>query len=191
MWSSRTSSTIPTGRCGTVVRKHRPLDCSRQRSGQRIGGRSGCFSDYRLPRQIANVRTEQKRGVWRFDWLLSMGTHVERLWSRHIRKYFEQAWRRELERWTADERWAMLWAEYAGEPVPKGFCGVGLRRPQNLPPLGVRTPSSAIHGTQRSRLWHATSPTSAATTSHNGSSQKPESPCEPYEHATGSTSAGS
>ena len=83
------------------------------------------FPDCRLPRQIANVRAEQKRGVWHFHWLLPMGTHVERLWSRHIRKYFERAWRNELERWTAEERWAMLWAEYAGERTPKGFYGFG------------------------------------------------------------------
>jgi hypothetical protein len=78
-----------------------------------------------LPRQIGNVRAEQKRGVWHFHWLLPMGTEVERAWSRCVRRYFEKAWRNELARWSAEERWAMLWAEYAGEPVPRGFYGFG------------------------------------------------------------------
>ena len=60
-----------------------------------------------LPRQIGNVRSEQKRGVWHFHWLLPMGTEVERVWSRCVRRYFEQAWRQEQERWSAEERWAM------------------------------------------------------------------------------------
>ena len=37
-----------------------------------------------LPRQIGNVRSEQKRGVWHFHWLLPMGTEVERAWSRFV-----------------------------------------------------------------------------------------------------------
>jgi hypothetical protein len=94
-----------------------------QRSADRWVKRT--FPESRMPRQVANVRAEQKRGVWHFHWLLPMGTHVERLWSRHIRKYFERAWRNEQERWTPEERWAMLWAEYAGERAPKGFYGFG------------------------------------------------------------------
>jgi hypothetical protein len=94
-----------------------------QRSADRWVKRT--FPESRMPRQVGNVRAEQKRGVWHFHWLLPMGTHVERLWSRHIRKYFERAWRNEQERWTPDERWAMLWAEYAGERAPKGFYGFG------------------------------------------------------------------
>jgi hypothetical protein len=78
-----------------------------------------------LPRQIGNVRSEQKRGVWHFHWLLPMGSEVERAWSRCVRKYFEKAWRNEQERWSAEERWAMVWAEYAGQPVPRGFYGFG------------------------------------------------------------------
>jgi hypothetical protein len=78
-----------------------------------------------LPRQIGNVRSEQKRGVWHFHWLLPMGSEVERAWSRCVRRYFEKAWKNELARWSAEERWAMLWAEYAGESVPKGFYGFG------------------------------------------------------------------
>ncbi len=78
-----------------------------------------------LPRQIGNVRSEQKRGVWHFHWLLPMGTEVERAWSRCVRRYFEQAWQQERKRWSAEERWAMLWDEYAGKPVPRGFYGFG------------------------------------------------------------------
>jgi hypothetical protein len=78
-----------------------------------------------LPRQIGNVRSEQKRGVWHFHWLLPMGSEVEKAWSRCVRRYFEKAWRNEQDRWSADERWDMVWAEYAGEPVPRGFYGFG------------------------------------------------------------------
>lgn len=78
-----------------------------------------------LPRQIGNVRSEQKRGVWHFHWLLPMGSEVERAWSRCIRRYFEKAWRQESEHWSADERWKMIWAEYCGEKVPRGFYGFG------------------------------------------------------------------
>lgn len=78
-----------------------------------------------LPRQIGNVRSEQKRGVWHFHWLLPMGTEVEAAWSRHVRRFFEKAWRLEQERWTPEERWAMVWAEYCGEKVPRGFYGFG------------------------------------------------------------------
>jgi hypothetical protein len=78
-----------------------------------------------LPRQIGNVRSEQKRGVWHFHWLLPMGTEVERAWSRFVRRYFAQAWRQERGRWSGEELWAMLWDEYAGKPVPRGFYGFG------------------------------------------------------------------
>ena len=78
-----------------------------------------------LPRQIGNVRSEQKRGVWHFHWLLPMGSEVERAWSRCIRRFFEKAWRQEIERWSSEERWQMLWAEYCGERVPRGFYGFG------------------------------------------------------------------
>jgi hypothetical protein len=78
-----------------------------------------------LPRQIGNVRSEQKRGVWHFHWLLPMGSEVERAWSRCIRRYFAKAWRQEIARWSAEQRWSMIWAEYAGERAPRGFYGFG------------------------------------------------------------------
>jgi hypothetical protein len=78
-----------------------------------------------VPRQIGNVRSEQKRGVWHFHWLLPMATEVERAWSRCVRRYFEHAWRNELARWPPEERWRMLWAEYAGERPTRGFYGFG------------------------------------------------------------------
>ena len=72
-----------------------------QRSADRFIRRHGAA----VPRQIGNVRSEQKRGVWHFHWLLPMGTEVERAWSRCIRRYFESAWRQEKERWSPEERW--------------------------------------------------------------------------------------
>jgi hypothetical protein len=78
-----------------------------------------------LPRQLGNVRSEQKRGVWHFHWLLPMGSEIEKTWSRCIRAYFAQAWRQEIERWSPEERWSMIWDEYRGERVPRGFYGFG------------------------------------------------------------------
>jgi hypothetical protein len=79
----------------------------------------------KLPRQIGCVRSEQKRGVWHFHWLLPMRSEVERAWSRCIRAYFEKAWKQELERWSPEERWEMLWDEYTGKAPPRGFYGFG------------------------------------------------------------------
>jgi hypothetical protein len=54
-----------------------------------------------------------------------MGSEVERAWSRCIRAYFEKAWKQELERWSTEERWQMLWDEYTGKAPPRGFYGFG------------------------------------------------------------------
>jgi hypothetical protein len=77
-----------------------------------------------LPRQLGNVRAEQKRGVWHFHYLLPFESQVERWWSKHVHRFMDQAWRREQDRWSEEERRELLWREYCGE-VTRGFYGFG------------------------------------------------------------------
>jgi len=108
-----------------------------------------------MPRQIGNVRSEQKRGVWHFHWLLPMESEVERAWSRCIRRYFEKAWRQEIERWSADERWQMVWAEYCGEKVPRGFYGFGFVDRKTGRHSGIQAEGVSLYGEERRRLHGA------------------------------------
>lgn len=79
-----------------------------------------------LPRQLGNVKSEQKRGVWHFHYLLPYETEIERAWSKTIERYMDRAWRRELERWPDEGvRRAMIWDEYATGTVVRGFYGFG------------------------------------------------------------------
>lgn len=79
-----------------------------------------------LPRQIGNVRAEQKRGVWHFHYLLPWGTEVERTWSRTVHRYLDQAWKRDRARWPdASERRSMIFREYAHGEIVRGFYGFG------------------------------------------------------------------
>lgn len=78
-----------------------------------------------LPRQIGNVRAEQKRGVWHFHWLLPYETPAERMWSRTVHRFIDNAWRRDRQRWPDEaERRELVWREYAGE-ITRGFYGFG------------------------------------------------------------------
>lgn len=78
-----------------------------------------------LPRQLGNVRAEQKRGVWHFHYLLPYETPVERMWSRTVHRFMDQAWRRDRERWPDErERRLLVEREFAGE-VTRGFYGFG------------------------------------------------------------------
>jgi hypothetical protein len=79
-----------------------------------------------LPRQIGNVRSEQKRGVWHFHWLLPFETDVEKLWSRMVHRFMDRAWRRDQERWSDEgERRELLWREFTGGGQTRGFYGFG------------------------------------------------------------------
>lgn len=79
-----------------------------------------------LPRQIGNVKAEQKRGVWHFHYLLPYETEVERAWSKTIERFMDRAWRRELERWPdPEQRLSMLWEEYRTGATVRGFYGFG------------------------------------------------------------------
>jgi hypothetical protein len=78
-----------------------------------------------LPRQIGNVKAEQKRGAWHFHYLLPFETKLEKEWSRVVHRYLDRAWRRDLERWPDESvRRELLWREYCGE-VTRGFYGFG------------------------------------------------------------------
>jgi hypothetical protein len=79
-----------------------------------------------LPRQIGNVKAEQKRGAWHFHYLLPYETEVERVWSKTVHRYMDQAWRRDQQRWPDEAvRRQMIWAEYCDERPVRGFYGFG------------------------------------------------------------------
>jgi hypothetical protein len=94
-----------------------------QRAADRWVRRS--FPEARLPRQLGNVRAEQKRGVWHFHYLLPYETHVERCWSQTVHRYIDRAWKRDRERWPDErERRLLIEREFAGH-VTRGFYGFG------------------------------------------------------------------
>jgi hypothetical protein len=79
-----------------------------------------------LPRQLGNVRAEQKRGVWHFHYLLPYETEIERVWSKTIERYMGRAWRRDLDRWPDEaERRLMIEREYLTGEIVRGFYGFG------------------------------------------------------------------
>lgn len=78
-----------------------------------------------LPRQLGNVRAEQKRGVWHFHYLLPYETPIEREWSRVVHRYVDRAWRRDRERWPDErQRRLLIEREFQGHVTP-GFYGFG------------------------------------------------------------------
>jgi hypothetical protein len=78
-----------------------------------------------LPRQIGNVRAEQKRGVWHFHYLLPYETEVDRVWSKTVERFMAQAWKRDQARWPDEaERRRLVEGEYFGV-VTRGFYGFG------------------------------------------------------------------
>jgi hypothetical protein len=79
-----------------------------------------------LPRQVGNVRTEQKRGVWHFHYLLPYATEVERVWSKTVERYMRNAAKRDLARWPDEvERRLMIEREYLTGEIVRGFYGFG------------------------------------------------------------------
>jgi len=78
-----------------------------------------------LPRQIGNVRAEQKRGVWHFHYLLPYETEIERVWSKTVERFMSRAWKQDQQRWPDEShRRALIWREFTGE-VTRGFYGFG------------------------------------------------------------------
>lgn len=96
-----------------------------------------------LPRQLGNVRAEQKRGVWHFHYLLPFESKLEQQWSRAVHRFMDRAWRRDQERWPdAAERRDLIWREYCGE-VTRGFYGFGFVNGGN--PSGKSSDKSAAY----------------------------------------------
>lgn len=94
-----------------------------------------------LPRQLGNVRAEQKRGVWHFHYLLPFETKIEQQWSRAVQRFMDRAWRRDQEKWPdPEQRRELVWREYCGE-VTRGFYGFGFVNGRN--PAGVSSTKSA------------------------------------------------
>jgi hypothetical protein len=79
-----------------------------------------------LPRQVGNVRAEQKRGVWHFHYLLPYETEIERVWSKTVERFMDRAWRNDQRRWPDERvRRELIWREYVGEGGTRGFYGFG------------------------------------------------------------------
>lgn len=111
-----------------------------QRHADRFLRRSLGFTGT-LPRQLGNVRAEQKRGVWHFHFLLPYESKIEQQWSRAVHRFMDRAWRRDQERWPdVDERRQLIWREYCGE-VTRGFYGFGFVNGGN--PAGKSSDKSA------------------------------------------------
>jgi hypothetical protein len=79
-----------------------------------------------LPRQVGNVRAEQKRGVWHFHYLLPYETPIERVWSKTVERFMDRAWRNDQARWPDErDRRELLQREYNGAGGTRGFYGFG------------------------------------------------------------------
>jgi hypothetical protein len=79
-----------------------------------------------LPRQLCNVRAEQKRGVWHFHYLLPYETKIEQVWSRTVERYMNNAWRQDQARWPDEaERRRFIEHECLTGEIQKGFYGFG------------------------------------------------------------------
>lgn len=97
-----------------------------QRSADRWVRRGGWGGA--LPRQIGNAVGWQERGLKHFHWLLPMESETERAWSRHVERFIAAAHRKELARWSAGQRWEMVWGEYGGGKPARGFYGFGFKK---------------------------------------------------------------
>jgi len=78
----------------------------------------------RLPRRVAVVWSEQKRGVWHVHEALPAGTEVERIWTRQVVRYVDAMVRRDSRR-PATEARTLLDLERELGVVTRGFYGWG------------------------------------------------------------------
>lgn len=82
-----------------------------------------------LPRQVGNVgKCLQLRGVFHFHWLMPMGSEVERAWTRHVRRFMENALKREARLGQA-AIWEALEREYMTGEITRGVYGFGFSHP--------------------------------------------------------------
>lgn len=95
-----------------------------------------------LPRQLGNVRAEQKRGVWHFHYLLPFESPIETAWSRTVERFMHQAWRNDQARFPdEDQRRELIWREYVAGEVTRGFYGFGFAHSRNRAGRSGRTAS--------------------------------------------------
>jgi hypothetical protein len=78
----------------------------------------------RMPRRVAVVWSEQARGVWHVHEALPAASKLERVWSRQVVRFIEQAAKHEA-RMTAKERRTLLELERTLEQPTRGFHGWG------------------------------------------------------------------
>lgn len=79
-----------------------------------------------LPRQLGNVRAEQKRGVWHFHYQLPYETPIERAWSKTVERFMGQAWKSDQRKVPDEaERRELIFREYTGRGITRGFYGFG------------------------------------------------------------------
>jgi len=100
-----------------------------QRSADRFLMRAYGLDKQQLPRQIGNVgKVLQERGVFHFHWLMPNGSELERIWSRHVRRFMQQALKRE-QALGPEYVWRALEREFHTGEVTKGVYGFGFSHP--------------------------------------------------------------
>lgn len=81
-----------------------------------------------LPRQFGNVAAYQDRGVLHYHYGLPQGTEIERVWSRHVRKFIERQVKLEAQL-PREVVWAAVEREYVTGEVTRGVYGFGFVHP--------------------------------------------------------------
>lgn len=105
-----------------------------QRSADRMLRRSGWRGD--LPRRVACVWSEQKRGLWHVHEALPAGSEVERAWTRQVVRFIDAARKRDEMRCANEVATLVDVEHYLGEPT-RGFYGFGFVDRNPLRKLGV------------------------------------------------------
>jgi hypothetical protein len=97
----------------------------------------------KLPRQLGNVRSPQKRGVYHFHHALPAETEIERTWSRTVLRYMRRATELEKVRWPDEAtRRLMIEREYLTGETVRGFYGFGFVHAGNPAGKTSRTAAS-------------------------------------------------
>jgi len=78
----------------------------------------------KLPRRVAVVWSEQKRGVWHVHEALPAGSEVERIWTRQVVRFMDVMVRRDSRRPPAESR-TLLELEREFGVATRGFYGWG------------------------------------------------------------------
>ncbi len=106
----------------TASRRYARMMKAAYASADRLVRRYGCKQ--RLPRRAAVVWSEQKRGLWHVHEALPAATRLERVWSRQVVTYVDNAQRRERSM-PVDERRLLLDVERHLETAAPNVYGWG------------------------------------------------------------------